>query len=162
MALNYRIVKNDQWETIFFSGKINEDAEVSLAELNEKVGDRCIFNLKEIEAINSLGVRAWINFLRNFEQNRQIIFEECPPGIVNQFNMIPSFKGKATIRSLYAGYICENCGLTKMELFKEGENLPRNVGATPLPEVKCSNCGKTMELEELEDEYFGWISTRAS
>lgn len=161
MALNYRIVKNDQWETIFFSGQINEDAEVPLAELNEKVGDHCVFNLKDIEAINSLGVRAWINFLRNFEQKRHLVFEECPPEVVNQINMIPNFKGKAKIRSLYAGYICENCGATKMELFKEGENLPRKPGEEPLPEIKCANCGTTMELEELEDEYFGWITSQA-
>lgn len=158
MSLNYRIEVKDGWEVVHLTGRINEDAEVSLAELKAKLAKQCIINLKEIEAINSLGVRAWINFMRDLEKGREIVFEECTPEVVSQINMIPNFKGKSHIRSVYASYLCENCGEQKLELLTEGKNLPK-VADEGLPPVNCPKCKEVMEMEELEDEFFAWLET---
>ena len=156
MDLTFEIKQLEDGQYIYFNGEINEDAEVSLVNLPEQLTDKCFFNLKNITAINSCGVRAWINFLRVAEQSREITFEECPPEIVSQINMIPNFRGRSHIRSVFASYICESCDSQILHLFKEGENLPEAPGEE-LPTITCSTCGEVMEMEELEDEFFGWI-----
>ena len=157
MAILYRISTHDDVDMIFLNGKINEDAGGPLNDLLEKIGPKCTINLKEINEINSLGVRLWVNFMRKFEQTRSVILEECTPEIIKQINMIPNFKGKSTIHSLYARFICDNCGSKKLELFKTGENMPKKQEAVHLHEVKCPSCSKKMEMEEVEDEFFACI-----
>ena len=156
MDLNYRIESQDRHDKIYFSGHINEDAEECLADLAAKLAPACTINFKEVKSINSCGVRAWINFIRILENGRTIEFEECPPEVVSQINMIPNFKGNSSINSVYATYSCENCDLQNLHLFKKGLNLPKAINEV-LPEVTCPNCSETMEMEELEEEFFNWI-----
>lgn len=156
MALNYRIDAQNNWENVFLTGKINEDAEVTLAELKDKVKADCIFNLKDVDSINSCGVRAWINFIREIEGKRAVVYEECPPEVVSQINMIPNFKGKSQIKSVYASYACEKCNTHKLELFTTGVNMPKSAD-DKVPEVHCPTCASVMEMEELEDEFFAWL-----
>ena len=157
MGLTTRIESGNDSETVFFSGDIDEDAEVSLGDLQGKLSGACTFHLKEVQSVNSCGVRAWINFMREAEKNTtQITFAECPPEIVSQFNMIPNFKGKAIIQSVYASYSCDNCDAQKLVLFERGKNLPDKLDAS-LPEVNCPSCSETMEMEDLEEEFFAWV-----
>ena len=156
MALRTNIEKKDGIDVINFDGDINEDAEVSLNELKSQLGPSCVFNLKKITSVNSCGVRAWINFIRDVDENRSIQLEQCTPEIVSQINMIPNFKGKSKIQSVYSSYMCENCDTQKLVLFEEGKNLPIT-SEDEIPPVKCPNCEEDMEMEELESEFFGWL-----
>lgn len=157
MTLVYRMTKQGDTDTVYLSGHINEDAEAQLIELLDKVGPKCVLNLKDIAGVNSLGVRAWIHFIRNFENNRTVIFEECTPELVYQMNMIPNFKGNSTIRSLYARYICENCSHQQLQLFKFEKNMPKTSQEISIPEITCPQCSNRMEMEEFEDEFFSCL-----
>ena len=142
---------------VILVGEINEDAEMTLGELKQQLPNQaCTFNFKNVSSINSCGVRAWINFLRDAEGGRKISFEECTPEVVSQINMIPNFKGSASIKSVYAGYFCDACENHSLQLFQEGSNLPTDMNID-LPDVVCKNCGEIMEMEELEEEFFGWL-----
>ena len=156
MSINIQVVKKGDWEHVGFIGPINEDAEIQFASLVKQLSPNLIFNFKQVEYVNSCGVRAWINFLRDVEKGRKIIFEECTPEIVSQINMIPNFRGNAKIKSVYASYTCENCDHQQWTLFEEGRNLPQSLSGS-LPEVACEKCSKPMEMEELEDEFFAWL-----
>lgn len=158
MEITFQIDNIDGWERVAIAGPINEDADVALEDLQPKLSAQIIFNFKQVSQINSCGVRAWINFLRSVEKDRKIVFEECTPEIIGQINMIPNFRGKAHIRSVYAGYVCPECEYQQWKLFEEGRNLPAYKNLD-LPAVPCPNCGcKEMEMEELEDEFFQWMS----
>ncbi|MDD9952195.1 MAG: hypothetical protein OXT67_11595 [Zetaproteobacteria bacterium] len=156
MQLTHRIEKAEDWDIVRFSGDIDEEAEIVLSSLPSQLSGQCIFDLKDIQSVNSCGVRAWINFMRAAEKNSKLIFEGCTPEIVSQINMIPNFKGDAHVRSVYASYVCDSCDTQKLELFEEGKNLPKEVGEE-LAEVNCPSCNEVMEMEELEDEFFGWL-----
>ena len=96
--------------------------------------------------------------MRELQQaGRDIIFEECTSEIIMQINMIPSFKGKASITSLYAGYVCDECGHEDNILFVNGKNLPDDPDAE-LDAVMCSECGAEMELEEMAEEFFAFLA----
>jgi anti-anti-sigma regulatory factor len=156
MEITIQISKADDWDNIIYSGPINEDTEVHLAPLLQNLSSKIIFNFRKVEYVNSCGVRAWINFLREAEKDRTVIFDECTPEIVSQINMIPNFRSSAHIRSVYASYVCESCEHQHWQLFTEGQNLPK----TPEDEIdapKCEKCGSEMEMEELEDEFFAFL-----
>lgn len=159
MGININHIQKDGADHVEYSGPIDAEAEVHLEQLKEKLGAKIVFNFKSVGAVNSCGVRSWINFMRDLEKDssRDISFEECPGDIVMQINMIPSFKSSAKINSVYGAYVCDECGHEDSVLFENGKNLP-NSPSDELPEVKCSQCGSEMELEEMEEEYFAFLA----
>jgi anti-anti-sigma regulatory factor len=156
MTITLSIEKRGEWEQLIYQGPINEDTEVHLMPTLQQLGSNVIFNFRKVEYVNSCGVRAWINYLREVEKGRRIIFEECTPEIVSQINMIPNFKGTAHIKSVYASYACNSCDHQTWQLFEEGRNLP-NTANEEIPAPKCEKCGGGMDMEELEDEFFAWV-----
>ena len=72
--------------------------------------------------------------------------------------MIPNFLGHGKIKSVYADYACESCENSEWKLFEEGKNLPETEDDLDIEEAKCSKCGAEMEMEELEDEFFAFVS----
>ena len=156
MGITTQISKNGDWEKLSLIGPINEDAEIFLPKLLQSLGTNLIINFKSVESVNSCGVRAWITFIRDLEKGRTLIFEECTAEIVSQINMIPNFRGSATIQSVYAGYSCAHCGHAQSELFVKGKNLPASAG-DGAGDIACGKCGKTTEMDEIEEEFFAWI-----
>ena len=53
MAINIQIVQDNGWDVINYSGPIDADAEVHLAQLPGKLGKKCIFNFREVEFVNT-------------------------------------------------------------------------------------------------------------
>ncbi len=109
--MEYSIVDQDDGKIVSLVGLINEDSELSFKNLflELKEGKKITFNFSQIKSINSLGVRAWVSFLRSLEEGRVILFSECTTDIIMQINMIPSFLGNATVASFYVNYVCEVC-----------------------------------------------------
>ena len=71
--------------------------------------------------------------------------------------MIPNFAGKATIESVYAVYGCGGCGHSNWRIFRQGVDLPQSSSQVKLTEFKCDKCGEAMEMEEIEEEFFGFL-----
>jgi len=147
--------KRNNWDVVNIFGSISEEAEVHFAQLGPKLSHKVIFNFRMVEYINSCGVRAWINFFREIEETRKIVFEECTPEIVSHIHMIPNFRGNAHIKSVHASYSCNKCNNNIWVLFEENTNLPAHSGDV-LPRVECERCHYEMEMEDLEDEFFNW------
>lgn len=157
MDIAVNIKKTEKFDLIEYVGPINEESEVALGNALAGLGSKVRIDFSNVEYVNSCGVRAWINFLRELERNRQVEFINCTPEIVTQMNMIPSFKGRSTILSVYGGYTCEVCENKQLILFEKGKGLPSGDDEINLNPVKCNKCGEeNMELDELEDEYFSF------
>ena len=156
MEITFTIENKGDFDQVNFAGDINEDAEIHLTKLLDTLKDKVVFNLRAISSVNSCGVRAWINFIREAEQNRTLTFEECTPEIVSQINMIPNFRGTAQVKSVYASYACDSCDNEQLKLFEKGRNLPSS-SEDEIEELKCPKCGELMEMDELEEEFFSWL-----
>jgi ABC-type transporter Mla MlaB component len=157
MDFKYRVEKKDGWDNVYMSGKINEDSESQLIDMGKHLASKVVINFAGIKMVNSCGVRAWISFIREAQKSREIVFEECTPEIVSQVNMIPNFLGLAKIRSVYAEYGCEHCGHSAWRMFESGKDLPDPSHSISLSDFNCEVCGKKMEMEEIEDEFFGFL-----
>jgi hypothetical protein len=115
-----------------------------------------ILDLQGVRRINSSGVRQWVQFINGLGKGgRRIVFDRCSVAIVHQLNMVSSFRGNAQIRSVYAPYVCTDCG-------KDDARLTQVEASTPLvPEgVACSACGAAMEFDDLPEVYFSFQGNR--
>lgn len=139
------------------AGVINEDAEIPLKDATQNLegATTVCFNFKDVKTVNSLGVRAWVTFLRAIDAvpGRQVYFYECIPDIIMQINMIPSFLGKARIASFYVNYVSPATNKTHRVLIDTNGLAPQAIPSAP----NCPDTGTPMETEELEEEYFAFL-----
>ena len=134
-------------KVVVFKGIIDEDTDFTPI---SKLGDSLTFNFKNVESINSLGVRAWVNFIK-LMKDKEISFEECPPIIVRQMNMIPSFTGNAKVHSVYVPYVCDNCDSESLVLVKNDQF------STVSETARCENCKEgEMEFDGTPEQYFAF------
>lgn len=157
MEISIDIQQKGGYEVVTYSGPINEESEVHLAKLASGLGSKVILNLSHVEYVNSCGVRGWINFMRELQKGREIIFEECTSEVVMQINMIPSFRGNAKVKSVYATFSCDSCGQQTNILFEDGKNLP-DPDDIDVDSPSCGKCGEDMEMLEIEDEFFAFLA----
>ncbi len=155
MMLTVQISHEADLDLVQLSGPINEESEVHLKNLLTQAGKNVSINFAQVTNVNSCGVRSWINFIRDFQKDRTVSFEQCTPEIINQINMIPNFRGAAVILSAFGDYTCAKCNNKAHVLLKKGEKLPQTVDAAPT--IACDKCNNTMELDELEEEYFAFV-----
>lgn len=140
-------------------GPINEESEIQLTSLTEILGEKIVIDFSEVTSVNSLGVRAWINFMRNIS-SKTVSFEKCVPEIVNQINMIPSFRGKAKVESVYGDFSCNKCKTELKHLFLTAEIAKNDDDEIEIPSVSCPKCKSSdMEFEEIEDTYFAFLNS---
>jgi hypothetical protein len=141
---------------IMLKGNIDEDASFAGSDLSN-VSDITL-DLQEVKAINSCGIREWINWIRTAPAGAQITFENCPKIIVDQINMVAGFlPEKAKVRSFYVPYYCDSSGNEKMVLFREGQEFKGSDIFAP-EEVKDDETGEFMEMDVIEAKYFKFLN----
>ena len=144
--------------TIFIGGYLNELAKLSSL-FEGKTGiyyvDMCNLNM-----INSCGVAEWVKALRNIAEELTVVYINCSCVVVEQFSMIPEFLQKVKVKSFYGRYFCEECNkeqevlLNTLKYFKEGKM------SYEAPEMSCDDCGEEMEFDDLENEYFLFLTAK--
>ena len=160
--LNYDIDPRGSKEAVVnLTGTIDENSGKILADLHSKLSaiTTCHFDFLGVEAINSLGIRTWINFLRSFEEGRSLLFEECTPDVVNQINMIPRFLGGAAVTSFHARYYCPDCDYEQQQRFDVSQGYDAIVESSQ--NLQCDSCKVPLELEGDEDVYFDFLRKAA-
>ncbi len=153
VALSWRIKERPGLTTVEFVGEIDENAD--FIELRRRLRGAVAFQLAEVRRINSCGVREWVNFVRDLPQVTDLSFSHCSPAIVTQLNMIYNFRGSARIRSFYAPYVCESCGQEEEKLV---DVAAQNGGKQEIPTFACSQCGATMEFDDLPERYLSFLA----
>jgi len=145
---SFQVVKSGDRNVVMLQGQIDEDT--SFEGLNE-VAAPLVFNFKNLTGISSIGIRSWVNFLKELG-DKQIFYEECSPLIVRQMNMVPSFLGNAKVLSVFVPYVCENCEKEKLVLAKEDQ-----FGNNVTESYPCDSCKQgEMELDGHPQQYFAF------
>lgn len=141
----------DGKEQLKLQGVIDEDSNFSSI---EKTEGPLYLNLSGVTGINSLGIRGWVNFWKT-HTDRPVFYVECPPVIVRQMSMIPSFCGHANVVSVYAPYICNQCEAEQLVLVgaEQLSTTPPNITES----FTCSKCSSgEMELDGSPRQYFAF------
>lgn len=133
-----------------FAGTLDERFNHTKVPVN-LTGD-IVMNLRQVRSINSSGVRAWVQFIRQFENLPSLTFEECSVAFVDQFNIVPPMLATARITSFYAPYYCPKCdeeAATLIECAQHAHTLLQKKA----PDVVHA-CGSAMEFDALEASFF--------
>jgi DNA-directed RNA polymerase subunit RPC12/RpoP/anti-anti-sigma regulatory factor len=150
LTINKQILQDEL--KVELIGAIDEDADFKeLSGLEQK---QITFDFRQVNMINSCGIREWIRFLELLPNKSSITYSNCPQIIIEQINMVHGFfKKGAVIESLYAPYFCESCG-KEAKVHLQTEQI-KNKKA---PKVDCPHCGhENAEFDALEAQYFSFL-----
>lgn len=151
------VIRNESdKQHLMLSGHLNEQAAQILPALLPQLHQVVVVNFKALDNINSYGVHAWIGFFGLLALGRKIFFDECTPEVVAQMNMIPFFRGKAEVRSVYGPYTCTSCGHYQQHLFTRGKNMPDSPSG-PVEKVACTKCGKPSSMDVVSEDFFSFL-----
>ena len=147
----------DDLSFVKLAGVIDEDNE--LTELTDKIhGGTVVIDLREVERINSCGVRDWVNWLGRVEgKNIEIVLVECSPAIVAQINLVNNFTGNGVVKSFYVPYFCPECDEEKVLLCETADMGPPPHEA---PICRCDECDLVMDFDDMPDSYFAFLTNQ--
>jgi hypothetical protein len=137
--------RRGEQEVFYLGGMMTGVAGLQFINLYEGVSRCCTFNFRDVHAINSEGLQAWMLFIRDFINDHEVCLEECTHVIVDQMNMLPSFTANATVTSVYVPYHCQNCNKVDMKLIV-ADQFPIADQISKAPD--CPICGGARLLDD--------------
>ena len=135
-------------------GNVDEDANFTPPDLGSST--TVALDLHEVTAINSVGIREWIKWVKTMPASVKLSVRRCPKIIVDQINMVAGFLPAGTVvESFYVPYYADASGNEKMVLFNNGNEF-KNGEVFPPGEVK-DDAGEVMEMDVIEAKYFKFL-----
>lgn len=145
--LTYKMHQKDQTTKVSLTGPMDENSAKVLSELFGRLPNSPIcLDMGGIEYFNSLGIRAWVNFVKPLSDGRTLSYEHCTPDFINQVNMIPALMKGSIILSFSSEFACPQCGHQQTIEFN-GQNEKANLLKAFLSQA-CKKCGDTLLPEE--------------
>lgn len=137
-------------------GSIDEDANFQPLDVGANTG--VVLNLQDVTAINSVGIREWIKWVKAIPASVQLIVKNCPKIIVDQINMVSGFLPPTTVvESFYVPYFADASGEEKMVLFTNGKEFKG--GEVTAPAGIKDSAGEEMEMDVIEAKYFKFLKS---
>jgi anti-anti-sigma regulatory factor/ActR/RegA family two-component response regulator len=122
-------------------------------ELLPQMVGRVVFDLAQVTYMNSLGVRAWCEFLRRARiQGYEL--HACSVPFVLQASMVRDVLGRGTVVSFFAPFHCVSCDHQEERLLQTAAIL---ASALQPPEFKCPACAGVLAFDDLPDRYFAFL-----
>ncbi len=136
------------------TGNIDEDSNFQPPDVGGAAS--VILDLDKVTAINSVGIREWIKWVKTMPAAAKLSVRRCPKIIVDQINMVAGFLPPGTtVESFYVPYYADGSGEEKMVLFNNGTEFKNGEIFAPA-EVK-DGSGEAMEMDVIEAKYFKFL-----
>ena len=154
--------------TLSFEGTIDEDVQFPVVDTNGRTA--IVLDLQAVKAINSVGIREWLNWIRPLADKLPIELVNCPKALVFQFNMVEGFLPKnAHVASFYVPFFCEKCDREDNVLFVVGQEVSVVSGNVVIKydSKKANLCKKgdedcEVEMDVTESKYFQFLKKMAA
>lgn len=141
--------------TVEVTGNVDEDA--NFQPVDAAGATAVVLDLSGVTAINSVGIREWIKWVKAFPTTVQLSVRKCPKIIVDQINMVAGFLPPATrIESFFVPYYSDATGAEKMVLFSHGVEY-KDGGVLDFPNEVKDDSGEAMEMDVIEAKYFKFL-----
>jgi two-component system response regulator DesR len=114
---------------------------------------RVDFDLAQVTYMNSIGVRAWCQFLRSAPiQGYEL--HACSVPFILQASLVPDVIGRGTITSFFAPYHCHACDHQEERLLQTAAILAS--GLEP-PAFACPECNGALLFDDLPERFFAFL-----
>ena len=158
MQLKYTIKKNADEQVISLRGDINENSDAPLQELLEKIdSSKLIFNLEDVELINSLGACHWFQFNQELEKMNVLVqLDRCSVSFIECCNIYSKLAPPHTILSLFVPTQCDACNSEKSILCVPTQLQLDN----DIPPSYCDDCKKPLQSQVDLTEYMQFLQSK--
>jgi CheY-like chemotaxis protein len=126
----------------------------SFDELLPAMVGRVDFDLAQVRYMNSLGVRAWCEFLKR-APIQGYEFHACSVPFILQASMVEDVIGRGTVTSFFAPYHCSACDHQEERLLQSAAVL---AAALHPPVFSCPACSAQLTFDDLPERYFAFLS----
>lgn len=151
----WQVVKDGERTRVVLRGDFTEATRFD--ELLPSMVGRVVFDMAQVTYMNSLGVRAWCEFLRQ-ARIQGYEFHACSVPFVLQASMVRDVIGRGTVTSFFAPFHCIGCDHQEERLLQTAAILAS--GLEP-PAFKCPSCGGELEFDDLPERYFAFLEDEA-
>lgn len=135
-------------------GNVDEDANFAPQDIGG--AGAVILDLEGVAAINSVGIREWIKWVKTMPASVKLSVRKVPKIVVDQINMVSGFLPAGTVvESFYVPYFADASGSEKMVLFTNGTEYKDGELHAPA-EIK-DDSGEVMEMDVIEAKYFKFL-----
>ncbi|HVK72971.1 MAG TPA: response regulator [Kofleriaceae bacterium] len=147
----WEIVEETQRTRVVLKGDFTEATRFD--DLLPSMVGRVDFDLAQVTYMNSLGVRAWCEFLRA-APIQGYEFHACSVPFVLQASMVEDVVGRGTVTSFFAPYHCARCDHQEERLLQSAALLA--AGLEP-PTFQCPKCDGQLTFDDLPERYFAFL-----
>ncbi len=147
----WQVQKDGERTRVVLRGDFTEAT--TFDELLPAMVGRVVFDMAQVTYMNSLGVRAWCEFLRQ-ARIQGYEFHACSVPFVLQASMVRDVIGRGTVTSFFAPFHCIACDHQEERLLQSAAIL---ASALEPPAFKCPNCGGSLEFDDLPERYFAFL-----
>ncbi len=139
--------RHDKSLTLEFSGRVDESSALpSLTQCESLV--ELVLDLKNLTSMNSMGIKAWVLWIKQVPKHLRIIYRRCPAFLVSQMKVFLGFLPPgARIESFYVPYFCPACkAITAIPY----DNTPQ----TALEDsITCPKCQQAAEIDIIKSDF---------
>ncbi|HEY4181699.1 MAG TPA: PilZ domain-containing protein [Kofleriaceae bacterium] len=147
----WQVVKDGERTRVVLRGDFTEATRFD--ELMPAMVGRVVFDVAQVTYMNSLGVRAWCEFLRQ-ARIQGYEFHACSVPFILQASMVHDVIGRGTVTSFFAPFHCITCDHQEERLLQSAAILAASLEP---PVFKCPNCGGALEFDDLPQRYFAFL-----
>jgi CheY-like chemotaxis protein len=147
----WQVVKDGARIRVILRGDFTEATRFD--ELHPVMVGRVVFDTAQVTYMNSLGVRAWCEFLRQ-ARIQGYEFHACSVPFILQASMVRDVIGRGTVTSFFAPFHCLGCDHQEERLVQTAAILAANLAP---PSFKCPRCGGALEFDDLPERYFAFL-----
>ena len=147
----WQVVKDGERIRVVLRGDFTEATRFD--ELLPAMVGRVVFDTAQVTYMNSLGVRAWCEFLRQ-ARIQGYEFHACSVPFILQASMVRDVIGRGTVTSFFAPFHCIGCDHQEERLVQTAAILASNLEP---PTFKCPSCGGALEFDDLPERYFAFL-----
>jgi CheY-like chemotaxis protein len=147
----WQVVKDGERIRVVLRGDFTEATRFD--DLLPAMVGRVVFDTAQITYMNSLGVRAWCEFLRQ-ARIQGYEFHACSVPFILQASMVRDVIGRGTVTSFFAPFHCIGCDHQEERLIQTAAILAANLEP---PTFKCPSCGGALEFDDIPERYFAFL-----
>jgi CheY-like chemotaxis protein len=147
----WEIVEETERTRVVLKGDFTEATRFD--DLMPSMVGRVDFDVAQVTYMNSLGVRAWCEFLRA-APIQGYEFHACSVPFVLQASMVEDVVGRGTVASFFAPYHCIRCDHQEERLLQSAALLAS--GLEP-PMFQCPKCDGQLTFDDLPERYFAFL-----
>ena len=151
----WQVVREGERTRVVLRGDFTEATRFD--ELMPAMVGRVVFDTAQVTYMNSLGVRAWCEFLRQ-ARIQGYEFHACSVPFILQASMVRDVIGRGTVTSFFAPFHCIGCDHQEERLLQSAAILASSLEP---PVFKCPSCGGALEFDDLPERYFAFLEDEA-